>query len=401
LRWGIIVPKANSLPEINLDLFYHLLSRPDEINISDLKEFGLRITSIIDFRFFYTLANILRRELSADDIKAIDVVIIDVLRSLALNKITTPKLCSIYKTVILASAHRKGIIDRILRGELSCIADNTQLLNDSRYQELVARVSSLEEKVQQLEFDVQENKARIEFNRKCIEVNRQNLNRVAQSLTDFKKAYATSKKRQMFCSVARFALGFVGCHVFDIIASAVDLSDAIEVGGSLINDTAETFQQIILDNKKAIVGAAADKITGAGFRPTELMDNWSKHSIALLEIETGREMHAIGQRQTVAPPQPGSYSYAGVGYQATPASPAFMEKPKLDDPICTAEALHNHNATDVDELSFRIGDVLKIFKKDDSGWWKAELNGRQGLVPGSFLRELSAPSLPSKPRGKM
>jgi len=48
---------------------------------------------------------------------------------------------------------------------------------------------------------------------------------------------------------------------------------------------------------------------------------------------------------------------------------------------------HNFNATEPDELSFRQGQVLKVLNKDeDPYWFKAELNGNEGLIPSNYIR---------------
>jgi len=52
-----------------------------------------------------------------------------------------------------------------------------------------------------------------------------------------------------------------------------------------------------------------------------------------------------------------------------------------------AIAEHNFNATEQDELSFRQGQVLKVLNKDeDPYWFKAELNGNEGLIPSNYIR---------------
>jgi growth factor receptor-binding protein 2 len=52
-----------------------------------------------------------------------------------------------------------------------------------------------------------------------------------------------------------------------------------------------------------------------------------------------------------------------------------------------AIAEHDFNATEADELSFTRGQVIKILNKDDDPhWFKAELNGLEGLVPSNYIR---------------
>ncbi|CAH2007649.1 unnamed protein product [Acanthoscelides obtectus] len=51
-----------------------------------------------------------------------------------------------------------------------------------------------------------------------------------------------------------------------------------------------------------------------------------------------------------------------------------------------AIAKHEFNATADDELSFRKGQVLKILNmEDDMNWYRAELDGREGLIPSNYI----------------
>ncbi|XP_030760624.1 protein enhancer of sevenless 2B [Sitophilus oryzae] len=51
-----------------------------------------------------------------------------------------------------------------------------------------------------------------------------------------------------------------------------------------------------------------------------------------------------------------------------------------------AVAKHEFNATADDELSFRKGQVLKVLNmEDDMNWYRAELDGREGLIPSNYI----------------
>lgn len=51
-----------------------------------------------------------------------------------------------------------------------------------------------------------------------------------------------------------------------------------------------------------------------------------------------------------------------------------------------ALAKHDFTATADDELSFRRGSVLKILNmEDDSNWYRAELDGCEGLIPSNYI----------------
>jgi len=51
-----------------------------------------------------------------------------------------------------------------------------------------------------------------------------------------------------------------------------------------------------------------------------------------------------------------------------------------------ATAKHDFNATAEDELSFRRSDVLKVLNmEDDINWYRAEADGREGLIPSNYI----------------
>ena len=53
-----------------------------------------------------------------------------------------------------------------------------------------------------------------------------------------------------------------------------------------------------------------------------------------------------------------------------------------------ALALYSYTADNSDELTFHKGSVIAILSKEDSDWWKGDLNGQIGLVPANYVQEL-------------
>ncbi|KAL6061939.1 cell division cycle-related protein [Balamuthia mandrillaris] len=53
-----------------------------------------------------------------------------------------------------------------------------------------------------------------------------------------------------------------------------------------------------------------------------------------------------------------------------------------------AKALFDYDAANETELGFKAGDILTITEQDESGWWYAELNGKQGFIPNNYVEEL-------------
>ncbi|XP_076309515.1 growth factor receptor-bound protein 2-like isoform X2 [Tachypleus tridentatus] len=51
-----------------------------------------------------------------------------------------------------------------------------------------------------------------------------------------------------------------------------------------------------------------------------------------------------------------------------------------------ATAKYDFNATADDELSFKKGEVLKVLNvEDDMNWYRAELDGKEGLIPSNYI----------------
>ncbi|XP_042325431.1 CD2-associated protein isoform X2 [Sceloporus undulatus] len=70
------------------------------------------------------------------------------------------------------------------------------------------------------------------------------------------------------------------------------------------------------------------------------------------------------------------------------------------------KALYSYEGTNEDELSFKEGDIIQLISKDtgESGWWKGELNGKEGVFPDNFAlqineldKDLPKPKKPAPP----
>jgi len=52
-----------------------------------------------------------------------------------------------------------------------------------------------------------------------------------------------------------------------------------------------------------------------------------------------------------------------------------------------ARGLFPFNASSPQELSFNVGDTLRLLNTDGQ-WWQAELNGRTGMIPSNYVQRL-------------
>lgn len=50
---------------------------------------------------------------------------------------------------------------------------------------------------------------------------------------------------------------------------------------------------------------------------------------------------------------------------------------------------YNYTAQREDELSFSKGAVINVLNKDDSDWYKGEVNGVVGMFPSNYVTPLS------------
>jgi hypothetical protein len=53
-------------------------------------------------------------------------------------------------------------------------------------------------------------------------------------------------------------------------------------------------------------------------------------------------------------------------------------------------AVYAYSGTEVDELSFKVGDLISVNKVIDGGWWEGTCNNQSGWFPGNHVQELSA-----------
>ncbi len=60
--------------------------------------------------------------------------------------------------------------------------------------------------------------------------------------------------------------------------------------------------------------------------------------------------------------------------------------------LCTVRAMYDFNGDSEKKLSFKKGDTIKVLQKlQEVGWWEGELNGRVGLFPSNYVKEIKKP----------
>lgn len=72
------------------------------------------------------------------------------------------------------------------------------------------------------------------------------------------------------------------------------------------------------------------------------------------------------------------------GFQPIP--PAASKKPKKR--LC--KVVFEYQPLNEDELELKVGDVVEIIEEVEEGWWSGSSNGKSGLFPSNFVKELEA-----------
>ncbi|KAM8831400.1 CD2-associated protein isoform 3-T3 [Spinachia spinachia] len=67
-----------------------------------------------------------------------------------------------------------------------------------------------------------------------------------------------------------------------------------------------------------------------------------------------------------------------------PQPPAASKKPKRRK----CKVLFDYQPQNEDELLLKIGDVVDIIEEVEEGWWNGNFNGKSGLFPSNFVKEL-------------
>jgi SH3 domain-containing protein len=81
-----------------------------------------------------------------------------------------------------------------------------------------------------------------------------------------------------------------------------------------------------------------------------------------------------------------------------PSSPVAEPDPKPEPEdlvLCMVKAIYNYDGVTDEELSLKVGDVVKVHERADDGWWTGTVVGedRKGVFPGSYTEEAKVDEL--------
>ncbi|KAI6661384.1 Cortactin [Oopsacas minuta] len=73
-------------------------------------------------------------------------------------------------------------------------------------------------------------------------------------------------------------------------------------------------------------------------------------------------------------------------YESVPEPQQTIQQPDdIASGSTTARAVFDYQATDEDELTFDVNDVINNIEQIDEGWWVGEFNGVRGLFPANYV----------------
>lgn len=66
-----------------------------------------------------------------------------------------------------------------------------------------------------------------------------------------------------------------------------------------------------------------------------------------------------------------------------------------DDQVFYVQAMHDFDSatTEVTCLSFRAGQIIRVFNRHQTGWWDGECNGQRGWFPSNYVNTQISVSL--------
>jgi len=59
-----------------------------------------------------------------------------------------------------------------------------------------------------------------------------------------------------------------------------------------------------------------------------------------------------------------------------------------------ARVTFDYLATDEDELTLHVNDVIDVICEVEDGWWRGNLNGTVGLLPSNFVELIDEKDVP-------
>ncbi|XP_010880974.1 CD2-associated protein isoform X3 [Esox lucius] len=82
-----------------------------------------------------------------------------------------------------------------------------------------------------------------------------------------------------------------------------------------------------------------------------------------------------------------TYGFPAGGFQPH-SQPRGLKKNKSEPKKRQCKALFDYVPQNEDELELKIGDIIDINEEVEEGWWSGTMNGKSGLFPSNFVKEI-------------
>lgn len=272
--------------------FKAVLDQTEKLTIELIEEMFKNTKNVVEFKFPYTLANILKTN-KPDFANKINEAIINSLEDLATNHIKGPEFYAIFVDIILASVMNHGIITSLEKTKLAKKANNTEIFNSPEFQELKEKVSIIE--------------AQVKRNTQNIYLLSQSMDKLAQHVSQLQRAFKKKAEMECYFGIASVALSLVGGQVFDLVlAHVADLSSGIEVGAALLelplNMPEKEIMATLTHYESAITHTTiAQGLRLAGLDPDKFLDDWAKTTLALHNITNQNSPVSVQRHNPVTP----------------------------------------------------------------------------------------------------
>jgi signal transducing adaptor molecule len=124
---------------------------------------------------------------------------------------------------------------------------------------------------------------------------------------------------------------------------------------------------------------------------------WSQYTLAANEATGSKPGQSSSQTYRAPPPESGYVPTSAVPPQVHVqiAAPTAQHPPARDavspvNPTPSAlvtrvRALHSFEPTEVGELAFERGDIIRVVDRGYKDWWRGQLRGRTGIFPVNYV----------------
>ena len=90
----------------------------------------------------------------------------------------------------------------------------------------------------------------------------------------------------------------------------------------------------------------------------------------------------------LSPPSPLPPLSSPLSFSPSPLFPLPFPSPSPQSQ--RVQALYNFEPQEEGELRMRKGDIVTVLEKVDQNWWKGTCEGRSGLFPVPYIKELDS-----------